>query len=133
MGMPDVRSMLVNMTWPQFQGWMAYYEMEPFGEERGDTRMGISTSNIVNAVRASAGGKKFTKPDDFIPKYGPSAKKKTKATPLTTPEQWSSLKNLVIGVYGDRPPRPTKAPRTTPNLSAHRRRKLEAEGKLPIS
>ncbi len=32
---------------PEFAEWIAFYGLEPFGDERADLRMGIQTSNLL--------------------------------------------------------------------------------------
>ena len=44
--------------------WMAYYNIEPFGDERADLRAGIIASTIVNVH--SEKGKRATVPADFM-------------------------------------------------------------------
>lgn len=62
-----------RLSWHQSVLWLYYSQVEPFGEQRDDVRMGISTSNIINNIRACApfrsGRVKMTKPGDFIPDY----------------------------------------------------------------
>ncbi len=43
---------------------MAYYQVEPFGEERADLRAGIVASTLVNINRRK--GAKLSKPTDFL-------------------------------------------------------------------
>ena len=45
--------------------WIAFYGIEPFGEERADLRAGIVSSTIANVNRGKRG--KATKPTDFMP------------------------------------------------------------------
>jgi hypothetical protein len=47
---------------------MAYFQIEPHGEERADYRAGLITSTIANIVRKK--GSKPHKPEDFMPKFG---------------------------------------------------------------
>ena len=47
---------------------MAYYELEPFGEDRADLRMAILATLIANANTPR--GKRRAKVDDFMPKFG---------------------------------------------------------------
>ncbi len=61
--------MLAEMTSQQFAEWMAYSRLEPWGEERGDLRMGIVASTIANVNRPK--GKKPFKPQDFMPSFEP--------------------------------------------------------------
>lgn len=54
------------MSAREFAEWMAYYRLEPFGEERADLRAGIIASASVN-VWAKRG--RSAKPSDFMPKF----------------------------------------------------------------
>lgn len=40
---------MAHMSQEEFLGWMAYSEIEPFGEEREDLRAGIMWSAFVSA------------------------------------------------------------------------------------
>lgn len=64
-------AMLRSMSGPQFVEWMAYAEMEPFGEERADLRMAIETAALGNILYQVWTGKKNLpfKIDDFMPKF----------------------------------------------------------------
>lgn len=53
-----------------FAEWLAYYQVEPFGEERADLRAGIVASTIANVNRSSKSAKRFA-PQDFMPKFTP--------------------------------------------------------------
>lgn len=64
--------MLGRLTSEQFAEWMAYYSLEPFGEERADFRAGIIASEIVNM--AGKASKRTVAPKDFMPKFGGSRK-----------------------------------------------------------
>lgn len=66
---------------------MAYYKLEPFGEERADLRMGILASVMANAWRGK--GQKPFKPRDFMPTFD------THKKPQSIAEQKAILKNLV--------------------------------------
>jgi hypothetical protein len=55
---------------------MAYYEMEPFGEERADLRSGIVASTVANAHRDAKRRRKPFRPLDFMPRFdGPKRPK----------------------------------------------------------
>lgn len=58
--------MLANLTWEQFQGWQAYYALEPWGEERADLRNGLLCALTANINRDPKKGKAFG-PADFMP------------------------------------------------------------------
>jgi len=59
-----------RMTSREFAEWMAFYEIEPFGDERGDLRMAILAALIANAHRDPKRRKRAYKPADFMPKFG---------------------------------------------------------------
>ena len=46
---------------------MAYYELEPFGEWRGDLQAGIIASTLANVYRKK--GSDPFKPEQFMPKF----------------------------------------------------------------
>lgn len=48
---------------------MAYYELEPFGEERADLRSGIVASTVANAHRDPKRRRKPFRPLDFMPRF----------------------------------------------------------------
>ena len=54
--------------------WIAYWQIEPWGEERADYRSGMIASVIANVNRGK-GGRRY-KPQDFMPKFGLSKKQK---------------------------------------------------------
>lgn len=98
--------MLEELTWEQFCGWLAYAEVEPFGERRADLRMGIEASSIVNTLRAVNSVKrlpksKLSKPTDFIPKFGDPEEIEAKKSALSDPDAWArmvgDLKHRVAG------------------------------------
>jgi len=47
--------------------WMAYYRIEPFGENRADYRAGVISSVLAN-INKKKGSKAF-KPEDFVPQF----------------------------------------------------------------
>jgi len=48
---------------------MAYFKLEPFGEDRADLRAGIIASTIANVHRDSKKRRKPYTPQDFMPKF----------------------------------------------------------------
>jgi len=62
-----VRELDDRMSSREFVDWAAYFEAEPWGEERADLRMGIMAALTAN-IHASR-GKRFA-PGDFMPKFG---------------------------------------------------------------
>ena len=60
----------------ELREWMAYYSLEPWGQERGDLRAGIIAATMANLKRGKS-SKAFT-PKDFMPKYDlPPRRKQT--------------------------------------------------------
>lgn len=65
MGRVDVEAMLHEITLPQMTRWMAYYQIEPFGDWAQWQQHGALLSMIANIMRAK--GDKAYKASDFIP------------------------------------------------------------------
>ena len=61
-----VARMLSEMSSREFSEWMAYYTLEPFGEELADARNATSIAANVNATIAAAGGRSRVKPEDYL-------------------------------------------------------------------
>jgi len=57
--------MLRRMPVSVFMDWLAFAASQPFGDERADLRMGISTAAIVNSWLDRK--KRPYKPSDFMP------------------------------------------------------------------
>jgi len=64
LGLP-VRELLARMGSDELTEWMAFYQLEPFGDFRADLRSAIVASTLANA-HGSKEGKPFT-PEDFMP------------------------------------------------------------------
>jgi hypothetical protein len=69
--------MLAEMTSAQLSEWMAYAQLEPWGEERADLRAGIIASTQANSMKGKK-GKPF-KPQDFMAKFEPEDEEATSA------------------------------------------------------
>lgn len=62
--------MLRSMSGQQLAEWIEYSQIEPFGEERDDLRMGILASALINNLGMMwTGENPGTKPADFIPDF----------------------------------------------------------------
>lgn len=89
--------MIEEMTAEQLFCWLAYAEVEPFGEERADVRSGVATAGLANIVIAAAGGKKMLKPSDFMPNFKPVQVQSAQFKPsgpkrrITSEEEWKRL------------------------------------------
>ncbi len=51
MGQVDVDALLASLSSRQISEWMAYFALEPFGEERADLRAALIACLIANANR----------------------------------------------------------------------------------
>lgn len=49
--------------------WMAYYSIEPWGEERGDLRAGIVASTVAETARDPKKRGRPYKPREFMPSF----------------------------------------------------------------
>lgn len=81
-GRVDVDQMLTEIPARLFNEWLAYYRVEPFGEERADLRIAQLTAVTANAHR-----KKSAKPfkiQDFLLKFKRQRRK-----------QWQEILSMV--------------------------------------
>lgn len=60
-----MRELLSRIGSDELTEWMAFYQLEPFGDMRADLRSGVIASTIANANRAKH-AQAFT-PEDFMP------------------------------------------------------------------
>lgn len=65
--------MLAGMSSRELSEWMAYYEIEPFGEWRADVRSAIVAMTVAAANRGKRQG--APKLEDFMPKFDQVATK----------------------------------------------------------
>ncbi len=78
----------------EFQEWMSFYRMEPFGEDRADLRAGIIAATIVNVQRGKKG--RPVKPTDFMP-YQKAGEQRRRMSDGPDPKK---LDKQVRGVFG---------------------------------
>jgi hypothetical protein len=57
----------VRMSSHELTEWMAYYRIEPFGEERADLRQAMTTAAVHNTIEAQRKNPKWKKAEDFLP------------------------------------------------------------------
>lgn len=70
--------LLQSLSGREFMEWMAYAEIEPFGEERADLRMAILAALIANVHRDPEKTKPFG-PEDFMPRFDGAGRKEVPA------------------------------------------------------
>lgn len=68
LGRPDVDGLLDELSSSQLAEWIAFYQLEPWGEERADLRAGIVASTIANVNRSPKRKKPYA-PEDFMPRF----------------------------------------------------------------
>lgn len=78
------------MTMQQLVEWVAYSELEPWGDEREDLRAGIVAATIHNCHVTRKQDAKG--PDAFMPKLGVAHRRAAKEKPVTTAEGWAAFK-----------------------------------------
>lgn len=89
MGEPCVDRLASHMTVKQLRGWMAYYEIEPWGEDRADLRAGIVAATVANAYRARGPA---LKPGDFMPVFD-KPRQQTQAEQLALFKHFAAMHN----------------------------------------
>jgi len=72
--------------------WLAYYKLEPFGQERDNWHTGVLASMYANVHKAS--GKPASKPSDFI--YGAKDTTKERQTVST----FAALDSMAVNKDG---------------------------------
>ena len=81
----DVDGLLEAMTPEQMSGWMAYHQIEPFGDEWQQAgTIAAVTFNTLASIAAGFGGHKmkrneYKEPEDFIPGAEPRSRATTVA------------------------------------------------------
>lgn len=84
-----------RMSSHEFTEWMAYYEIEPFGEERADLRQAMTTQGIYNTLQAQRKHPKWHKLDEFMPF-------KDKPEPISEAASPEVLKGKLLSFAGKR-------------------------------
>lgn len=80
-----VKEMLTKIDSKELTEWMAYYNLEPFGEGRADVRQAITSCVVANAF-----SKQTHRVDDFIPQFKQPKRKDAM--------DWQVMKGMLQGV-----------------------------------
>ena len=83
--------MLAAMSSQQLAAWQAFYDLDPWGEQRADLRNGIVAHVTANAFRSKT-SRTFT-PSDFMPKFDAEPAK---------PLDWQEAKSKMFAVLGSK-------------------------------
>lgn len=51
MGEPQVDALLARLSARDFHEWMAFYQIDPWGDQRGDVQAGVIASTLANIHR----------------------------------------------------------------------------------
>ena len=71
LGIPKVDRLLQALSGIDLVEWMAYWELEPFGEERADYRMATLAALIANTNRDPDKCPEPFTTENFMPQFGP--------------------------------------------------------------
>jgi hypothetical protein len=85
-----VRELLHGMDAAELQEWVAYYELDPWTQDRADLRAGIVAATVANANSTKG---KF-RPADFMVDYA-----KRHREPKT-PEQLKDMARIITAMMG---------------------------------
>lgn len=72
-----VGELLARISSEELTEWMAFSDLEPFGDERADVRSGIVAATIANANRDPKRKREPFTPRDFMPRFGKGQSPKT--------------------------------------------------------
>ncbi len=64
-----VEELLHRISSRELAEWMAFYSLEPFGEERADLRAAIIATTVANAARDPKRRRRPFRPADFMPRF----------------------------------------------------------------
>ena len=93
-----VTRLLAETTSAELTEWGVFYEMEPFGPERGDLQAGIVAATVANVNRDAKKQKKPYSAQDFMPKFEEGGKGKAEKTPEELRRKWERVVEMFGGV-----------------------------------
>ena len=69
MGIPNVDEMLAGMNGEQYNEWMAFSHIEPFGDWRADVRIAMLAATIVNVMTRTEDSDPVHEMKEFMPDF----------------------------------------------------------------
>ena len=123
LGRADVAQLQREISSREFAEWLAFYRLEPFGEERADLRMAVLAALIANVNRNPKKRRVFT-PEDFMPKFEPpsdsprGAGGEGEGGRQTWQQQKSIMQRLTPHILSGATPPGTRPPSASPARSA---------------
>lgn len=64
-----VAELLARVSSRELSEWMAYAQIEPFGEERADLRAGVVAATVANTARDPKKRPRPFRADEFMPQF----------------------------------------------------------------
>lgn len=64
-----VRELLARISARELAEWMAYFMVEPFGEERADVRAAIVAATVANTARDPKRRRRSFQASEFMPRF----------------------------------------------------------------
>lgn len=92
-----MRRLLAETTSAELVEWAAFYELEPFGPERGDLQAGIVAATVANVNRDAKKQKKPYTAQDFMPKFDGGGGGKTAKSPEELRRKWETVMAAFAG------------------------------------
>ena len=87
----------------EFCYWMAYYQIEPWGEKVADMRHGIAVATLANINRNVEAKPEPYFPTDFIPWLEQNRKTSRETGPVLLDEPGDQARLIKAAVFGCRP------------------------------
>jgi hypothetical protein len=92
--------MLREMSWEEFQDWLAFDAIHPIGDRRGDWQAATVCASIWNAAFASRGSRKRFRPSTFLLDFTEEPKVETDAdvTPATSWQHMQMVARMQVAL-----------------------------------
>jgi len=91
------------MSSREFNEWIAFYNLDPFGMERDDLRSAIIAATVANVNRSSE--QEPLSPEEFMPRLGERAlitEDVAGVLPAVSPEQGVATLEMLNAMFGGR-------------------------------
>ena len=100
MGEIDVDALLARLSSRQISEWMAYYTLDPFGEERADLRFGMLMALLANMNRDPEKRREPYTAEEFMPKFGEPPSDSPRYAGGEKGQSWEQQKALLKAMNG---------------------------------
>lgn len=99
LGYAHPRYLLAQLTSAELSEWMAYYSIEPFGQDRQDYGHAMTAASIKNAFRIKGA---WVNPIDLMPRFERPEKKAVAAKQKQTTGDMQKMFRLAKSRWGKR-------------------------------